>query len=118
LPLYYWGMDASHYTSQVRTLTYCNFSSQVWRLLYSRYISPVWRLLYSQKICHAWTHWLTHTTYDRRHGVGLRSCWTAGLFTQRVTHRGAGIEYWFLLVVHLPAGPLVTIWAARRNWPF
>jgi hypothetical protein len=38
----------------------------------------------------------------------LRSGWTDGLFTQRVTHRGAGIEYRFLLVVHLPAGPLVT----------
>jgi hypothetical protein len=38
----------------------------------------------------------------------LRSGWTAGLFTQRVTHKGAGIEFRFLLVVHLPAGPLVT----------
>jgi hypothetical protein len=33
----------------------------------------------------------------------LGSGWTAGLLTQRVTLRGAGIEYRFLLVVHLPA---------------
>jgi hypothetical protein len=35
--------------------------------------------------------------------------WIAGLFTQRVTDRGAGIECRFLLLVHLPAGPLLTI---------